>query len=95
VNLDRAVGFADLVAVAQNYGLSANATRAKGDLNGDAAVSFADLVMVAQQYGATLPAPAPPAPPVPAPLPPGNSKKPLFATAPIIKPPPPSRLLAR
>jgi Ca2+-binding RTX toxin-like protein len=58
VNLDRTVGFADLVAVAQHYG-SNNTLFADGDLNGDGMVSFADLVAVAQNYGNTLIPPVP------------------------------------
>jgi hypothetical protein len=54
-NLDRTVGFADLVAVAQNYGTTGGATWARGDFNYDGNVDFADLVPLAQNYGATLP----------------------------------------
>jgi hypothetical protein len=67
-NQDRTVGFADLVAVAQNYGKTGEATFAEGDFDGDGGVSFADLVKVAQGYGKTLlppgggAAPAAPAP---------------------------------
>jgi uncharacterized delta-60 repeat protein len=53
VNLDRSVGFADLVTVAQKYGKSANGW-IEGDLNGDGVVGFADLVLVAQNYGKSL-----------------------------------------
>ncbi len=95
VNLDRAVGFADLVTIAQNYGLAAGATRAKGDLNGDGSVGFADLVMLAQQYGTTLPTPAPAARPVAGPLPLVKPKQQPFSTAPIIKPQPAARLTRR
>jgi len=56
-NRDRAVGFADLVAVAQNYGKT-KTTWVQGDFNGDGTVGFADLVAVAQNYGRSLPAPA-------------------------------------
>ncbi len=49
-NLDGNVNFADLVAVAQNYG-SAGKVWAQGDFNGDGSVDFADLVAVAQNYG--------------------------------------------
>lgn len=59
-NGDGIVNFADLVAVAQNYGGS-DKSRAQGDLNGDGEVSFADLVMVAQNYGNTLVPNLPPA----------------------------------
>lgn len=55
-NLDGAVGFADLVAVAQHYGnTSGSATWSMGDLNYDGNVGFADLVAVAQNYGRSLP----------------------------------------
>jgi hypothetical protein len=53
---DHAVGFADLVAVAQHYGTMSGATVAQGDFNYDGAVDFSDLVMVAQKYGTSLPA---------------------------------------
>jgi hypothetical protein len=70
-NGDGQVNFADLVAVAQNYG-GANKTRAQGDLTGDGNVDFADLVQVAQNYGTTAappPVPAPVITPQPAALP--------------------------
>ncbi len=57
-NLDGTVGFADLVAVAQNYGTSGK-TWIQGDFDGDGNVSFPDLVAVAQNYGKTLGAPLP------------------------------------
>jgi GH18 family chitinase len=50
-------GFSDLVAVAQHYGMTSEATWEQGDYNLDGSVDFADLVMVAQGYG-TAPAPA-------------------------------------
>lgn len=53
-NLDRSVGFADLVAVAQHYGNSSGQALAMGDVDGDGTVSFADLVAVAQNYGKYL-----------------------------------------
>jgi hypothetical protein len=62
-NHDRTVGFADLVAVAQNYGASGGKTYEQGDLNFDGTVSFADLVLVAQHYGTSLAPPTPPAAP--------------------------------
>lgn len=53
-NLDRHVGFPDLVAVAQNYGQQG--TRwVGGDFNYDASTDFADLVAVAQNYGLSYP----------------------------------------
>lgn len=66
-NGDGQVSFADLVAVAQNYG-SAVASFKSGDFNGDGTVSFADLVTVAQHYGTTInPPPEAAAQPVPEP----------------------------
>lgn len=63
-NLDSTVGFADLVAVAQNYGNNTGqATWTQGDFNYDGNVDFADLVAVAQNYGAALPAQLPGASP--------------------------------
>lgn len=62
-NLDGQVSFADLVAVAQHYGLTGTSTWATGDFNYDGATSFADLVAVAQNYGAVLPASIPGATP--------------------------------
>lgn len=50
-NHDGEVGFADLVAVAQHYGVVGSATWEMGDFDGDGNVSFADLVVVAQNYG--------------------------------------------
>ncbi len=55
-NLDGTVGFADLVAVAQHYGLSdGSAMWVQGDFNFDGKVGFADLVAVAQNYGGSVP----------------------------------------
>ncbi len=54
-NGDGKVDFADLVAVAQNYG-GENKTRDQGDVTGDGNVNFADLVEIAQNYGTTGPA---------------------------------------
>lgn len=50
VNTDGAVDFADLLTLAQHYGLS-GATRSLGDLNSDEAVGFSDLLLLAQHYG--------------------------------------------
>ena len=94
-NHDRTVGFADLVAVAQNYGATGGATFDKGDFNYDGRVDFADLVTVAQRYGTSL------LPPVLAPLPPPSapavalassapnqkSNKSLFSVIPVTKAP--------
>jgi hypothetical protein len=60
-NRDKAVNFADLVLVAQNYNLAAGGAWARGDFNGDAKVDFADLVIIAQNYNQALP-PNPPGP---------------------------------
>ena len=60
VDLDGAVGFTDLVAVAQNYGRNdATVDWAHGDVTYDGAVSFPDLVAVAQTYGLSLAASLP------------------------------------
>jgi ELWxxDGT repeat protein len=56
-NQDRAINFADLVAVAQNYG-GVGKTFAQGDFDFDGTVGFSDLVMIAQKYGTTLASPA-------------------------------------
>lgn len=55
-NHDGVVGFADLVAVAQNYGRGDRVWE-QGDFNGDGKVDFADLVIVAQRYGSSSAAP--------------------------------------
>jgi hypothetical protein len=69
-NLDRTVGFADLVAVAQHY--DQPVTRyADGDANGDGLCNFLDLVAVAQNYDSTLAPPTGAA--VPAPVPAASS----------------------
>jgi len=67
-NLDRSVGFADLIAVAQHYN-TAVTQYAQGDVNGDGQVGFADLVAVAQNYNTTLPFPGPVAAPAEVPIP--------------------------
>jgi hypothetical protein len=56
-NLDRTVGFADLVLLSQNYG-QAGHSWGSGDFDYslDGMVDFADLVILAQNYNATLPA---------------------------------------
>jgi len=100
-NNDDTVGFADLVAVAQNYG-SFGKGQTTGDFNFDGAVDFADLVLVAQHYGSSLPPPVFPAP-IAAAAPalvsvasktPAKTSTPVFATKPIkatsIKKPTPS-----
>jgi hypothetical protein len=86
-NHDGSVSFADLVAVAQNYGAS-NKTWADGDFNGDGIISFADLVTVAQNYGTSLPAPTSAVAAVSAP----SVTAPLKSTAPVkVKKPAPIR----
>jgi hypothetical protein len=70
-NGDGKVDFADLVAVAQNYGATGK-TRTQGDLSGDGTVGFEDLVQVAQNYGAGTSASSPAVPaaiPKPTPIP--------------------------
>ena len=52
VNLDGKVGFADLVAVARNYGKT-GLNWDQGDVNYDGAVGFDDLIAVARNYGAS------------------------------------------
>lgn len=92
-NNDGVIGFADLVAVAQNYGATSNTSFAKGDFNYDGQVSFADLVIVAQKYGSSLPPPLaaqvpaslPPKPTATKPLPLTPSSKSLFSATPIVK----------
>jgi len=54
INLDGAVGFSDLLALAQHYGQS-NANWDRGDLNYDGSVNFTDLLLLAQNYGGTAP----------------------------------------
>jgi hypothetical protein len=57
-NLDGAVGFADLVRLAQNYNQPGRRW-SEGDFNYDGNVGFADLVRLAQNYSSSLPAPVP------------------------------------
>jgi hypothetical protein len=95
-NRDRAVGFADLVAVAQNYGTPSGANFAHGDFNYDGTVGFADLVIVAQKYGTTLAAPVGASPVLAAAARAIDAKAPtaagpiktLFSVMPIAKPAP-------
>jgi hypothetical protein len=51
VNLDHAVGFSDLVTLAQNYNTLGAGHWSTGDFNGDSNVDFSDLVVIAQNYG--------------------------------------------
>jgi hypothetical protein len=55
-NLDFAVNFNDLVALAQNYGI-ADGSRvwAQGDFTYDGNVDFNDLVKLAQNYNTAVP----------------------------------------
>lgn len=57
-NLDGQVNFADLVTVAQNYGVTGTAQWNLGDFDYDGNVGFSDLVKVAQNYGASILPPA-------------------------------------
>jgi hypothetical protein len=58
-NLDGAVAFEDLVALAQNYNTGdGSAVWDMGDFTDDGNVDFADLVALAQNYNTTLPTPA-------------------------------------
>ena len=104
-NRDGKVDFADLVTLAQNYGLASGATWAKGDFTGDGKVDFADLVLLAQNYGtgtadAAAAAPAQPAAVVAlAPQPqallasvsPKKDSKSLFSVVKVSKPAPPAK----
>jgi hypothetical protein len=51
-NVDGAVNFTDLLALAQNYGKTGQ-DWAHGDLNYDGTVNFSDLLALAQHYGNT------------------------------------------
>jgi fibronectin-binding autotransporter adhesin len=53
-NLDGSVNFADLLALAKNYGQT-GMTWNRGDFNYDATVNFADLLALAKNYNAVLP----------------------------------------
>ncbi|RIK79864.1 MAG: hypothetical protein DCC68_12120 [Planctomycetota bacterium] len=59
VNLDGAVGLADIAAVQRNFGKLVDAAWTDGDLDGDGDVDRADLAIVASNFG-RLPAPAAP-----------------------------------
>jgi hypothetical protein len=55
-NLDGAVNFVDLVALAQNYNtLDGSAVWTRGDFSYDGMVDFTDLVKLAQNYNQSLP----------------------------------------
>jgi len=62
-NLDGAVGFADLVKIAQNYNTQGSQTWADGDFNYDNNVDFQDLIKIAQNYNSAIPAEAIPGAP--------------------------------
>ena len=49
-DLDLAVGFDDLLALAQNYGTESAATWSRGDFDYDGSVGFEDLLVLAQNY---------------------------------------------
>jgi len=50
-NDDGKVGFADLLILAQHYGLTSGQTFDTGDFNNDGGVGFDDLLILAQHYG--------------------------------------------
>jgi hypothetical protein len=55
VNRDRAVDFADLLSMAQNYGNSGRVfTQGNLDYSVDGLVNFNDLLILAQNYGASV-----------------------------------------
>jgi hypothetical protein len=90
-NLDRTVGFNDLVIVAQNYGTTGNTNFAKGDFNYDGKVDFSDLAILAQRYNTALPEQPTPASATVEP----KSPKSIFSTAAAIKPIPAKPKLIR
>jgi hypothetical protein len=53
-NHDRAVDFADLVLLSQNYNRTVGMTFSTADLNYDGKVDFGDLVILSQRYNQTL-----------------------------------------
>jgi ELWxxDGT repeat protein len=85
INHDRAVDFADLVILAQNYNTTGK-TWSTGDLTGDGAVDFSDLVLLAQRYNTSLSPPPPAAPAIPT-----NAPTRAFSTASQVPPPPRAR----
>jgi len=97
---DAAVGFTDLVALAQNYGTTGGATFAAGDFNFDNNVDFSDLVLLAQNYGSSLASAPVAAFPAAArassaiqSAPPANSNKAIFSLKPLARPVTPKRLV--
>ncbi len=53
-NVDGAVGFADLLALARSYNTASGAFWYQGDFNYDGAVGFADLLALARNYNGSL-----------------------------------------
>lgn len=53
-NIDRTVGFDDLLSLAQNYGATSGKDWVHGDSTGDGAVNFDDLLSLAQNYGTSV-----------------------------------------
>jgi hypothetical protein len=53
-DLDGTVGFADLLSLAQNYGMSGSAIWHQGDTDYNGAIDFADLLTMAQNYNQNL-----------------------------------------
>lgn len=54
LNLDGQVGFNDVLAVAQHYGMTSGAVFATGDADYDGDVDFNDLLLVGQNYGYSM-----------------------------------------
>mgnify|MGYP005853444919 CR=1 FL=1 len=54
-NMDKTVGFSDLLVLSQNYGQGGKRWTA-GDFTGDDTVNFADLLVLSQNYNVTFPA---------------------------------------
>ncbi|MFT3785396.1 MAG: hypothetical protein QM770_04420 [Tepidisphaeraceae bacterium] len=50
-NVDGAVNFNDLLALASSYGTTASGTWSQGDFTGDGVVNFSDLLVLASFYG--------------------------------------------
>jgi hypothetical protein len=53
-NHDRAVDFADLILLSQNYNRTVGMTFSTADLNYDGKVDFGDLIILSQRYNQTL-----------------------------------------
>lgn len=54
LDLSGTVNFADLLRLAQNYGVNSGATYGQGDTDYSGTVNFADLLTLAQRYGTSL-----------------------------------------